>query len=360
MMRRALLSIAAAALLALPAASRAEERALLTSNGTLHTITSGRAVDLGVESQAQSPENTVLEWVSQAQDGTITSGIIPGTDSSSVKRGLNAAFDEQTQTLVLMWTEDYSGYTQVRVGVLREGAWTNSGLLPSTGISKAFNPQMVISHQPVFHLDDHDQQVWTTRSTLAIVWWEEAQVGQARFATLALDENQFDPRDLAVYDLPGLLGTSGDVSYDGVPSGAYLYPALQADGLGGALVVAFADLHDQLEKIVRISFPEDQGKPSDTTSVQWKRRHIPIVGVAAEGPVARMTPMLALNASPDSGVGTSIGSGYRPTHYWRDGGALKYTRLDGADWSPVRSVAIDDVMTWDKALALVVGMGQRN
>lgn len=358
-MRRALLSLAAAALFALPAASRGEERELLTSDGTLHTITSGRAVDLGVENQAQSPENIVLEWASRSQDGTVVTAIIPGTDSSAVKRGLDAAFDDQTQTLVLMWTEDHSAFTEIRVGVLRQGAWTNSSLVPSQGISKAYNPQMVISHQPVFHLDDHDQQVWTTRSTLSVIWWEEALVGQARFATLALDENQFDPKDLEIYDLPSLLGTSGPVSYDGIPSGAYLYPALQADGLGGGLVAAFADLHDQLEKVVKISFPEDQGKPSDTTSVQWKRRHIPIVGVASSGPIGRMMPMLAFNASPDLGVGTSIGSGYRPTLYWRDGATLKYTRLDGADWSAVLSIAIDDVMTWDKALALVTGMGQR-
>jgi hypothetical protein len=360
-MRRVLLSLAAAALLALTAGtSLAEEHSLLTSDGTVHTIASGKAIDLGVENLAQSPDNVVLEWTRVASDGTISSSIIPGTDSSSAKRGLQTAFDEQTQTLILMWTEDYKGYSQVRVGVMRQGAWTNSGLLPSQGISKAYNPQMVVSHQPVFHLDDHDQQVWTTRSTLAIVWWEEAQVGQARFATLALDENEFDPAGLEIYDLPALLGTSGPVSYDGVPTGAYLFPALQADGLGGGLVAVFADLHDQLEKVVKISFPEDQGKPSDSTSVNWKRRHIPIVGVVADGPLARMTPVLSLSAWGDLAVGTSVGSGYRPTHYWRDGSSLDYTRLDGADWAPVRSIAIDDVMTWDKATSLVVGMGQRN
>src|SRR5262249_47765987 len=274
---------------------------------------------------------------------------------------LAAVFDEQTQTLVLLWTEDNSGYTQVRVGVERQGAWTNSGLLPTQGISKAFNPQMVITHQPVFHLDHKDKQGWTTRSTLSIIWWEEARIGQARFATLALDENQFDPRDLNVYDLPALLGTSGEVSYDGVPSGAYLYPALQADGLGGGLVAAFADLHDQMEKVVSVTFPQDQGKPSDATSVNWKRRHIPIVGVAGFGPLARMAPDLALNAWEDLAVGTSIGGGYLPTLYWRDGTSLSYTRLtgSGADWSPVLSIAIDDVMTWEKATALVVAMGQR-
>jgi len=360
-MRRALLSLAAAALLALASAvSLAEEHALLTSDGTVHTIASGKAIDLGVENLAQSPDNVVLEWTRVAPDGTVSTSIIPGTDSSSVKRGLQPAFDEQTQTLILMWTEDYKGYSQVRVGVMRENAWTNSGLLPSQGISKAYNPQMVISHQPVFHLDDHDQKVWTTRSTLSIIWWEEAQVGQARFATLALDENEFDPSSLEIYDLPSLIGTSGPVSYDGVPTGAYLFPALQADGLGGGLVAVFADLHDQLEKVIKIDFAQDQGKPSDTTSVNWKRRHIPIVGVVADGPLARMTPMLAFDAWGDLAVGTSVGSGYRPTHYWRDGGSLRYTRLDGTDWGPVRTITVDDVMTWDKATALVVGMGQRN
>jgi hypothetical protein len=359
-MRRALLSVAAAALLALVAAvSRAEQQSLLTSDGTVHTIASGRAVDLGVENLAQSPENVVLEWTKVAPDGTVRSSIIPGTDSSSVKRGLQTAFDEQTQTLVLMWTEDYKGYSQVRVGVMRQDAWTNSGLLPSQGISKAYNPQMVISHQPVFHLDDKDQKVWTTRSTLAIVWWEEAQVGQARFATLALDENEFDPSSLEIYDLPELIGTSGPVSYDGVPTGAYLFPALQADGLGGGLVAVFADLHDQLEKVIQVTFSQDQGKPSDSTSVNWKRRHIPIVGVVAEGPLARMTPVVELGAWGDLAVGTSIGAGYLPTHYWHDGTALLYTRFDGTNWAPVRSISIDDVMTWDKATALVVGMGQR-
>jgi hypothetical protein len=362
-MRRALFSLLALAVLALlapGAAFAADEQSLLTMGGTLHTITAGKAVDLGVGSQAKSPDDIVLEWTAVAGDGTVSSAIIPGTDSQAVKRGLQAAFDEQTQTLVLLWTEDSSGYTQVRVGVLRQGAWTNSGLLPTQGISKAYNPQMVITHQPVYHLDSNDQQVWTSRSTLSIIWWEEAQIGQARLATLALDENQFDPSNLDVYDLPALVGSTGPVSYEGVPSGAYLFPTLQADGLGGGLVAAFADLHDQLEKIVQISFPQDQGKPSDSANVSWKRRHIPIVGVAGEGGLAGMTPAYALNGWGDLTVGTSIGAGYRPTMYWHDGASLVYTHYDGTSWAPVRSIAIDDVtMTWDRATALVVGMGQR-
>ena len=73
-----------------------------------------------------------------------------------------------------------------------------------------------------------------------------------------------------------------------------------------------------------------------------------------------MMPNVAANARADLAITTSIGTGYRPTFSWRDGTTLKYSRLEGADWAATRAIPIDDVMTYDKALALVTGMGQRN
>src|SRR5206468_1156090 len=97
-----------------------------------------------------------------------------------------------------------------------------------------------------------------------IVWWEEALIGQARLATIFLDEQNFDPAILIVYDLPILSGgPGGAVSYDGVPTGAYQFPSVQADGLSGAVLASFADLHDQRHRVLRIQFPTDYGKPSD-------------------------------------------------------------------------------------------------
>jgi hypothetical protein len=126
------------------------------------------------------------------------------------------------------------------------------------------------------------------------------------------------------------------------------------------MLASYADLHGQRQRVVRIQFPDDQGKPSEPGNLKWQRRHIPIVGIASDGPVARMAPIVADNARADAAITTSIGAGYRPTFSWRDGATLKYTRLEGADWAPVRSIAIDDSMTYERALALVTGMGQRN
>lgn len=359
MRSRGLLRLLFAALVALPAALfAAEEQSLLTPAGTLHTVRSGRAVDLGIDDPAIAPEDVVIEWAARAQDGATSIALIPGTDTRYAKRGLQLAYDEPTGALLLLWTEDISAMSEVRVGVLREGTWINSGLLPSQGISRAFNPQMLVTHQSVRYIDEQDQEVSKISSILSIIWWEEAQYGQARYASLFLDEEEFDPSRLAIYDLPVLIGGGGEAVYDGIPSGAYLFPSLQADGLAGAVLASFADLHESQHRVVRITFPEHQGKPSDPGDLRWQRRHIPIYGVTSSGPVLQLVPHVPAQSAMT--IGTSIGAGYRPTVYWRDGDFLKYTRLEGADWSPTRSIALDESMSYDRALALVVGMGGRN
>jgi hypothetical protein len=351
------LLVLVAALTALPGVCAAvEERSLLTADGTLHVVRAGAAVDLGVQGAGISPQSSVIEWSSRSQDGTVSVAILPGSVSYQDKYGLELAYDDQTATLLLLWTEDVSAFSQIRVGALRAGTWTSSVLLPSAGISRAHNPQMLVTHRNTTYLDDQDNPVARTSSILSVIWWEESHYAQARYATLFLDETSFDPTALSIYDLPAMVGTGGDTSSQDIPSGAYLYPSLQADGLSGGLLASFADLHEGKHRVVHIDFPRDWGKPSEPDNVNWKRRHIPIVGVAMEGPIARMTPSLA---DRRDGVRTTIGTGYRPTLSWREGDTLKFSRLDGADWAPVRSIAIDDAMTYDRALALVTSMGER-
>lgn len=352
--------LAAAALAIAPALVFAlEEQSLLTPDGTLHVLRAGKAIDLGLAEAP--PESIVIEHASLAQDGTETVAILPGSESYQDKRGLQLGYDEETHTLLLLWTEDISAYSHIRVGVFHAGVWTNSALLPSQGISRAYNPEMRVTHQRVTYLDENDAVVAKTSSIVSVVWWEEATLLQARFAALFLDETAFDPSNLSVYDIPALIGGVGASDYnDDVPSGAYLYPTLQADGLSGAVLASYADLHDARHRVLQIRFPDFQGKPSDDTSMDWKRRHTPIVGISSEGPLADMTPRLPPHAKPKDAVGTSIGAGYRPTMYWLDEGSLKYTRLGASEWEPVRSVPVNESMTYEKALALVVGMGSRN
>jgi hypothetical protein len=156
-----------------------------------------------------------------------------------------------------------------------------------------------------------------------------------------------------VYDLPVLAGGGGSTSYGDIPGGSYLFPSLHSDGPGGAILAAFADLHAQKNVVVRITFPTDLGTP-DANNITWMRRQSPGGGVVGEAPLAPTAPVRVAS------VGTALGTAYRPTYYWRDGDRLLYTRFDGREWASVKAIPLDESMSYERALALVVGMAASN
>ena len=352
---RTLFAAFGAALLfaAFAAPAAAEERSLLSTDGTLYEVHSGLAADLGLAGAALEPDDYVIEWVARRQDGTIRVGIVPGTQNRNVKRNLDLAFDEASQSLLLLWKEEVTPLNFLQLGILRDGAWTTSTLLPNLGFSKAFNPQMRLSRTTARWNDAEGRPVTRNRSVLSIVWWEESQYALARYAPIFLDEANFDLSNVAVYDLPLLVGPSGPTSYADVPSAAYLFPSLHSDGPGGAILASFADLHSRKNVVIRITFPTDLGTPGEN-NITWMRRHIPIVGVVGESPLAPTAPVRITS------MGTTIGSSYRPTFHWRDGDRLLYTRYDGREWVSVRAIPLDETMSYERALALVVGMATSN
>ncbi len=345
--------LAALLLAAFAAPAAADEKSLLSADGTLYEVHSGLAADLGLAGEDLEPNDYVIEWAARRQDGTLTVGIVPGTQNRNVKRNLDLAFDESSRSLLLLWKEEVTPLNVLQLGILRDGAWTTSTLLPNLGFSKAFNPQMRLSHSTVRWNDAEGRPVTHNRSILSIVWWEESQYALARYAPIFLDEENFDLSKVAVYDLPLLVGPSGPTAYEDVPSAAYLFPSLHFDGPSGAILASFADLHSKKNVVIRITFPTDLGTPGDR-NITWMRRHIPIVGVVGESPLAPTAPVRV------SSMGTTIGSSYRPTFHWRDGNRLLYTRYDGREWASVKTIPLDETMSYERALALVVGMASSN
>jgi hypothetical protein len=351
LLRSLLAAAAILAIVALPAF--AEEKSLLAADGTLYEVRAGLAADLGI-AEGVSPEDYVIEWTARDQDGTVHIGVVPGTADRSVKRNLDLAFDEATHALVLLWKEELTPISTLQIGLLRDGAWKTSLLLPNLGFSKAYNPQMRLSHSMVRWTGPDGEPVESNRSILSIVWWEESQYAQARYAPIFLDEDKFDVSNVAVYDLPVLSGGGGPTAYDGdVPASAYSFPSLHSDGPSGAILASFADLNGHKNKVVRITFPTDLGVPEEG-NVTWQRRHIPIVGVVGESPLAPTAPVRITS------VGTAIGTGYRPTFYWRDGDRVLYTRFDGREWASVKAIQLSETMSYERALALVIGMASSN
>jgi hypothetical protein len=358
MTRRALRSLVAAAAFVLAAGTAlasdgAASTSLLAPDGTLYSVRSGYASDLGIADGSVSPNDYVVAWSFRRQDGSVGQGVVPDTAGHSLKRNLQLAYDEPTGSLVLLFKDDFTVLNVLRLGIFRNGTWTLANLLPNLGFAHAYNPQMLLSHQIVNTQNADGSSVSQARTILSVIWWEEAQYQQARYAPIFLDEVS-DASDVQVYDLPAAVGGGGGpaVTGDRAP-GAYMYPSLQLEGIGGALLASFADLVSDKHYVVRVSFPSDLGKPGPG-NVTWQRRRIPVVGVASEGPISDGVP-----GGVDR-VTTMIGASYHPTIVWRTDSAVGFSRFDGKTWSSARTIPLDSSMTYDRALRLVQEMATRN
>src|SRR5262245_1232405 len=245
---RALRLFAAAALLAIAAplalagaenapAPAYEEKSILSPDGTLFVIRSGSATDLGLVGGALTPSDKIIEWSSRSQDGKIQSGIIPGSVNADVKHNLDIAYDEPSDSLVLLWNEELTVLSVLRLGIYRNGTWNVGNLLPNLGMAHAYNPQMLLSHQAVKVQDANGNAVTKTRTLLSVIWWEEAQYAQARYAPIFLDDDQ-DASNVQVYDLPALVGNGGPTPSTGHPAPSYMFPSLQLESMSGSLLAS--------------------------------------------------------------------------------------------------------------------------
>ena len=353
--------LAAALLLAAGFALAADfpKKTLVTTDGTLYEARTGTVADLGITNLNIDPGTFVIEWTSRTQDGSQTRGVLQGSPSSNPKTSLDLTFDEPTGSFVILWRENATIINQLRLAVMRSGVWSFADLVPTIGFPQAFNPQMLLSRQTVTTIDDRGKTVFSNRSVLSVIWWEEAQYAQARYAPIFLDE-EISTSAVKVYDLPRLIGGGGPTAFDDVPSAAYMYPALQLEGPGGAILASFADLASKKHYVVRIDYPTSLGNPSDPKNPVWERRRIPVVGIATAGPIAFRRPVDGVAMPEKAFVGTIIGSSYNPTLYWNDGTAIRYVRFDGQNWSDARTLSLDDSLTYEKAQRLLEAMAARN
>jgi hypothetical protein len=341
-----LLAGSAAVLLAAPI-----EKSLLTPDGTLYAVQAGTAADLGVAGGNILPTDFIIEWTARRQDGSVEIGIIPGTANRNAKRDLDLTYEEESGALVLLWSEYFSYLNQIHLAILRGGNWETVALAPNLGMPRAFNPRMLLSHHTVRYEVEDGREVTANRPLLSIIWWEEASKAQARYAPIFLDED-LNAQDLKVYDLPLLVGPDAPAAST-APLRSHMFPSLQSEGLGGAVLATFADLGRQKQFVVKITFPDNLGRPG-SDNLTWQRRRIPVVGIMLDSPLA---PIPELH---DLSVGTVIGAGYKPTQYWQDRDTVRYIRFDGRAWAATRAITLGEEMSYERAVRLIEDMARRN
>jgi hypothetical protein len=330
-----------------------ETSSLLAPDGILYVVRSGTAAELGIPGNYARPSDNVISWESLGQDGARQTGMIPGSGGTTAKSNLNLAYDEQSASLILLFREDVSILNILHLGIYRGGQWTVSDLLPNLGFPHAYNPRMLLSHPVVHTIDADGKDVWATRSLVSVIWSEDSNVTQARYAPIFLDEDS-SAAGVQVYDLPVMVGSSGFSGRVPVSASAYRYPSLQLEGPGGGILASFADLQSGSQYVVHIGFPTDLGTPGPANP-NWLRRHTPIVGIASAGPLPKSTP-----ADGSVEMSTYIGANYNPTLVWHDEKTVRFLRFDGKKWSDVNSITLSDTMSYDRAIRLIQDMATKN
>jgi hypothetical protein len=350
---RRFVNLAAAAIVALlvAAPSPAEQRSLLTPDGTLFEVQSGYYRDLRPEGREAQPGDYVIAWSANGQSGVTLAGIIPGTDTPDVKDQFDMAYDGTSKTLIVVWNNRYAVINSIQFAIYHDGGWTKSELLPSAVFTYATHPKIVVTHQTVRTLDANGNEVDTPRSIASVVWWEGSSSPRARFAPIFIENGSIDLTDLTVYDLPDLIGSGPpDASLD-VSNPVFKNPSVQAEGFSSAVLASFGDASDGSLQVARIDFPSDFRDPADLS----RGRHV-IVILGHRG--SPMTPAVPSGAGR---VGTVVGGNYEPTVYWQTGdSSVQYTMFDGAQWSDTRTVAVTPSRPTDAAISLIRAMALQN
>ena len=330
--------------------AQAEERSLLTPDGTIYHVQSGLYSSFEPNGTAAAPGDFVIRWDSRSQGGQTLSGIIPGTDSPEIKNDFDLAYDSFSRSLILVWNNRFSLINSIEFAVLQSGIWTRADLLPTNIFTFASNPSILITHQTVQTLDADGKEVDTPRSIASIVWWEGSVKPRARFAPIFIEKDGIDTSSIQIYDLPEVTGSSSILMPEILDNPLYKQPLLQADGLLSGIIACFADVATGSLRVTRIDFPSDFRSSIDPLG---GRHSIVILGT--------QTAPLPSIPSTAIKVGTVIGGGYEPTVYWQtDTSGVNYVIYSGAAWSQPRTVALTPTLNVENAISLIDAMAVRN
>lgn len=343
-------SIAAAAVLAAGPLG-AEERSLLTPDGTLYHVQSGLYSSFEPSGTLASPGDFVIHWDSVDQSGATQSGIIPGTNNGDPKDQFDLAWDSLSQSLVLVWNDRLQVINTIQFAIYQKGIWVQSQLLPSGVFSFASNPQILITHQAVQDLDGSGNEVDTQRSVISVVWWEGSVRPRARFAPIFVENGSFNLGDIRIYDLPELVG-SQTIEWPAILGNPlFESPSLQQDGMSSTILASFGDVASQTLQTAQITFPSDFRHVIDPLH----GRHVVVILGHNSSPILSAVP-----PNPTL-LGMVVGSSYQPTVYWQpDDGHVSWASSDGTQWTATRTLTLGPALGADAAVGLIRKMAIQN
>src|SRR5271169_2836398 len=232
--------------------------AVLSKDGTLYEVFEAPYGQIITGASASDAALPVLGLRTTPSGGIPAVEVVGGTVNDLVKLGESLEFEETTQSVFVVYTRLQGFFLDVHVAMHRSGAWSEVRLLPNPGLYVSMNPQLLVTRQTYTDADDTGQPVTKSRTILSIVWWEESDTSQARYAPIFIEDGSAGLDDVTVWNLNDLSGSTGPTDNSGLPMSSYVYPALQRDaGTNGGVLVSFANLAVRQQMVIHLSFPDN-------------------------------------------------------------------------------------------------------
>lgn len=344
-----------AAVLVLAAGTALAGSAVLTKSGTLYEVYPATYGQVAGDAAGGNASLPVLALRTTPSDGAPTVQIVDGTLDSDTEGSASIEFEEETQTVFLVYTKEQSLFKGVIVALLRNGLWSGQ-LLPATaGFTLGMNPQMVLTRQQYVDISPTDptQTIEKWRSIVSVTWWEEGSVSQAKFAPLFVEDGALNGDAISSYNLNDLAGATGPTSEAGLSSPSYSFPAVQRGyASDGSVLVSFANLSTLQQTVLSISFPVTVDAGPGVAGPVTYSRHRPIVQMAYSGNLPGGAVAMAYS------LGTVISPGGTCTFWWIEGSTMKILPGNVAKDAAPFAIPLRPDFSVDKALAVVREMAE--
>jgi len=332
--------------------------AVLSKDGTLYEVFEAYYGQIVTGASASDAALPVLGLRTTPPGGVPAVEVVGGTVSDLDKLGESLEFDETTQTVFVVYTRLQGFFLDVHVAMHRSGAWSEVGLLPNPGLYVSMNPQLLVTRQTYTDADATGQPFTKSRTILSIVWWEDTDTSQARYAPIFIEDGSLRLDDVTAWNLNELNGAAGPTDDSGLPLSSYAHPGLQRDaGTNGGVLVSFANLATRTQQVVRIAFPDNLLNlvpPDGLTPAQrvsYARGHSPIEKMFSE---TRLP--IEMDLAFQTQVGTAISPSGVPTFYWTSDTGLFY--LQGGS-STILTLPFRPDFPVDRAIAVVRAMSEK-
>ena len=302
----------------------------MTATVSAHGATSALTPDgarYSVERASDAP-SLVLERVTGDVRETLP---IPATDDDALEAQPHVAYDALTGALYVVWTREAEGGYELRYAVrAADGTWSEAETVTG-GAERILGTQVVVTHG--IEAEEGNPSV------IHFAWWKVSEAASEPWYALVVREKDQAPVtsfanlvDLAALSFDGAASVDGPQEPE--DTGAAMHPPLAMVRNGQEVDVVFG--------------------AKDQTSVTGMRIAPRRIGGNARifvpgGKRPFKTPRASLVSSNEQPLQAMISRNGRIVLY-SAADRFSYAVLDNGDWTPVRSLKVDEKMTLDHVL----------